>query len=127
MVCCHIYMYMYIYIYVYMRAQVQSPSAHISHILAKKLEPCCSKREVGKSIFPIMATFQFAEGSYFLQMPTQEGRQALVIFPPGEQSIKDIKHMYELQDEDDIPQLQSLKRVMLTSNGGFKCLLQSQY
>lgn len=58
-------------------------------------------------------------------MPTQGGRQALVIFPPGEQSLKDIRHMYELQAEEELPQVQYLKRVIVSGMGhdGFKCLL----
>jgi hypothetical protein len=73
-----------------------------------------------------MASYEIAPGSYFIQMPTQEGRQALVIFPPGPQSLSDIRHMYELQDEDDMPQIQSLKRILLSANGDCKCLLQQQ-
>lgn len=71
-----------------------------------------------------MASFQLDPGSYFIQMPTQEGRHALVIFPPGPQSLQDIRHMYELQDEENLPQIQSLKRTIVAGDGECRCLLK---
>lgn len=73
-----------------------------------------------------MGSYHIAPGSFFLQMPTQNGRQALVIFPPGAQSLEDIRHMYELQDGDELPPVQSLKRVLLSGpmgDEGCKCIL----
>jgi hypothetical protein len=90
------------------------------------LDSLCQSRKFGNSIFPSMSTLEIAQGSYFLQMDTQEGRQALVIFPPGSQSIKDIKHMKGLESEDEVgDELQALKRAILAGNGGCKFLLRS--
>ena len=70
------------------------------------------QRTFESSVFPAMSSYHIAVGSYFLQMPTQGGRQAIVIFPPGEQSLKDIRTMFELQDGDESTQVQSLKRIV---------------
>mmetsp|Transcript_12050 Transcript_12050/g.27894 ORF Transcript_12050/g.27894 Transcript_12050/m.27894 type:complete len:157 (+) Transcript_12050:924-1394(+) len=65
-------------------------------------------------------------GSYFLSMPTTEGRSALVVFPPGDESIKDIQHMI---GDDDIEieemNVKQLRRVLLV-DGGLGCQLFSQ-
>ena len=103
---------------------MQSPRIESSHHFARKLDSSCAGRETGKSIFPSMASFQLDPGSYFIQMPTQEGRHALVIFPPGPQSLQDIRHMYELQDEENLPQIQSLKRTIVAGDGECRCLLK---
>jgi hypothetical protein len=108
----------------YALVQVECSST-ISHTIGQALEHCCRRREFGTSIFPSMASHQIVQGSYFIQMPTQNGRHALVIFPPGSQSLEDIRHMYDLQEEDDFPPIQSLKRVITSVNGDCKCLLQS--
>lgn len=39
-----------------------------------------------------------AVGSFVISMPTQEGRNALVIFPPGEDSIRDIEYFRNGED-----------------------------
>jgi hypothetical protein len=39
-------------------------------------------------------------GSYLMIMPTQEGRQAIVIFPPCPESLRDIRFMIGICDED---------------------------
>jgi hypothetical protein len=50
-------------------------------------------REQG-SIFPTSSSSMvIPTGSLVLKMPTQLGRMAIVIFPPGEQSIEDINYM----------------------------------
>ena len=38
---------------------------------------------------------------HILQMPTQAGRQALVIFPPGSQSMEDIRYMLGQDNENE--------------------------
>jgi hypothetical protein len=82
------------------------------------------KNVASGSIFPVATTMVVAPGSYFLRMPTQDGRQALVVFPPGNQSLEDIRFMHELQEGDDLPQVQSLRRIVVNDGGGAKCLLQ---
>ena len=99
---------------------------HLSTHLSTLLDEFCQNRGFGKSVFPSTATFEIAHGSYFIQMSTQEGRQALVIFPPGTQSIEDIKYMKGLERDDELDdEIQTLKQSTITGNGGCKCLLQS--
>ena len=69
-----------------------------------------------KPIFPTLNSFHIPCGSFYLQMPTKDGRQAIVLFPPGEQSLEDIRDMYEVQEGDDLPNVQVLQRVVLTNN-----------
>eukprot|EP00980_Cylindrotheca_fusiformis_P013335 scaffold3399_cov117-Cylindrotheca_fusiformis.AAC.5 len=107
---------------------LQDDSRHMIAIntSAALLESLCHPRDYGKNIFPTATTMEVAAGSYFLQMETQEGRQALVIFPPGSQSIKDIKYMKGLELEDDVDDgIQTLKRTIVAGNGGCRFLLKS--
>ena len=72
-----------------------------------------------------------APGSYFMRMPSQGGREALVIFPPGEQSLQDIRYMLGLPDNNDNDDetsnnpsaLQSVKRISEMRDGGAKVSL----
>ena len=80
-------------------------------------------RKRGKSIFPTPTALSILPGSHFLQMPTQEGRHALVIFPPGEQSIKDIEYM--LPDDEEGPAIQIMQRITILEDGGGRFLLRS--
>lgn len=69
---------------------------------------------------------EIAPGSYFIQMPSQGGRHAWVVFEPGPESIQDIKYMRGLGEEDDTPEdIQKLKRALVVEKGGLNCLLQS--
>jgi len=95
----------------------------------RSLEILVHPRRLEKSIFPILNSFHISCGSFYLQMPTKDGRQAIVLFPPGEQSLEDIRHMYELQDGEELPNVQVLQRVVLTnkfrgSEGGCKFFLE---
>jgi hypothetical protein len=47
------------------------------------------------------STALIATGSFFMTMPTQEGRHAMVIFPPCPESLKDIRFMLGITDEDE--------------------------
>ena len=77
-----------------------------------------------------------APGSYFMRMPSQGGREALVIFPPGEQSLQDIRYMLGLPDNDNnddeannnppafpTNNIQSVKRISEMRDGGAKVSL----
>jgi hypothetical protein len=86
--------------------------------LGTSLEALVHPRGLEKSMFPTLRSYHIACGSFYLQMPTKDGRQAIVIFPPGEQSLEDIRHMYEVQDSDDLPNLQVLQRVVLNDCNG---------
>jgi len=70
-------------------------------------------------------------GSYFLTMPTQDGRKAIVIFPPEESSLADIWHMMAAAEQDDVvdeeeglrqgtapPGVQRLRNMKLSEDGG---------
>ena len=78
--------------------------------------------------FATSAAYFLAPGSFLLSMPTVEGsgRSAIVIFPPGEQSLNDIKHMLQKDtiDSDDVRQLH---RVQLLDGGGGCRLYSEQY
>ena len=65
---------------------------------------------------PAPDQLSIALGSYFLTMPTQDGRKAVVIFPPDESSLKDIQYMMGSGDDDELDCSQ------VTSNLGVKRL-----
>ena len=58
-------------------------------------------------------------------MPTVNGRQAIVIFPPGDQSLKDIEYMGESQGDDWKPHIHMFRRFVVTENGAAKFWLQA--
>jgi hypothetical protein len=76
--------------------------------------------------FAASAAYTLAPGSFLLSMPTVEGsgRSAIVIFPPGEQSLHDIKHMLQ-KDKIEGDDVRQLHRVQLSGNGG-GCRLYSE-
>ena len=77
-------------------------------------------------------TLSIALGSYFLTMPTQDGRKAIVIFPPEESSLQDIQFMMgsgeDAEGEDGCSQgtsnlgVQRLRHVSV-SGGSCKMML----
>ena len=78
-------------------------------------------------------SLSIALGSYFLTMPTQEGRKAIVIFPPEESSLKDIKFMMGPGDEleeggwsqtTSLPGVQRLRHAMVSQGGSCKMILK---
>lgn len=75
-------------------------------------------------VFPVSTTYTLALGSYFMSMPTQDGRKALVIFPPGSQSLIDIDYMMGTEDENDRPTVQTLRSVSVFPNGTCKLHLE---
>ena len=94
--------------------------------LGEALETWIHRRSIEKSIFLTVDSYKIALGSFFLPMPTRDGRQALVIFPPGETSLEDIRHMYELRGDEELPQVQTLRRVLLEgkmADEGCNCIL----
>ena len=58
-------------------------------------------------------------------MPTQEGRQAIVIFPPDPESIVDIRDMYGGSHKCEEPHIQSLQRFAVSVGGDGTFLLQA--
>lgn len=58
------------------------------------------------------SALQIAVGSYVVTVPTQEGREATVLFPPGKTSLSDIKYMMGAGvDNDDFQNWKSVCQV----------------
>jgi hypothetical protein len=74
--------------------------------------------------FPSPALISIDPGSYVLEMTTQEGRTAMVFFPPGPQSLQDIEYM--LGGTEEPPSIQTLMRVDPSPLGGIKCLMHKR-
>ena len=74
------------------------------------------------SILPSTTTSTITPGSYVLEMPTQDDRTAMVIFPPGPESLQDIHYMLGGMGDTQMT-AQLLKRAIATPGGGFKILL----
>lgn len=55
-----------------------------------------------------------APGSFVISMPTIDNRSALVVFPPGNQSLEDIKHMLRKDSLEGVTRLQQVR----LSDGG---------
>lgn len=83
---------------------VESLRAKVAHELLENLP----SRSAIRSLF-------VSQGSLILQMPTQEGRSAMVVFPPGDDSRRDIEFMLR-GAAVDIVQLEN----MSVSPGGFQ-------
>ena len=75
-----------------------------------------------RAVFSSGAILTIEPGSHFIHMPTRDGRQALVIFPPGQQSLTDIKYM---MDDEVQPEIKKLVRVTGSRSGAGKCFLHS--
>lgn len=73
---------------------------------------------VKASPFATSSTYIMAPGSYLLSMPTAEGsgRTALVIFPPGDQSLQDIKYMLQ-KDTIEHEHVRMLHQVKVSEDG----------
>eukprot|EP00934_Nitzschia_sp_Nitz4_P000612 Nitzschia sp. Nitz4//scaffold29_size155292//40932//43893//NITZ4_002646-RA/size155292-augustus-gene-0.223-mRNA-1//-1//CDS//3329546412//612//frame0 len=95
-----------------------------SFVSIESLDRQIVSRDGDKALFPSLTAYHIVPGSYFLQMPTNEGRTALVVFPPGEASLQDIKVMYEVQAGES-PPIQCLQRMETsrTLDGSCKCIV----
>jgi hypothetical protein len=80
---------------------------------------------MNESMLPASGSFTIPPGSYFMTMPTQDGRQAIVVFPPDEQSLEDIDFMLGMDDENEKPKVQKLHKTVISQNGGCKLFLRS--
>jgi hypothetical protein len=83
-----------------------------------------SEKTVLTNILPSTTTSTITPGSYILEMPTQDDRTAMVIFPPGPDSLEDIRYMIGGMGGQQFP-TKILKRAISRPGGGFKILLQS--
>ena len=90
----------------------------------RKLTKLISRSTAKKDLFGGCKETPIAAGSYLVTMPTTEGRSALVIFPPGRQSIEDVKFMLGDQPTDSVHVMQ-LQRVALASCGAQGCRMFS--
>lgn len=77
-----------------------------------------------KRVFPSSSSFSVSVGSYFISMPTQAGRKAVVIFPPDEESLKDIHCMLAGGDFNEKPHVQTVRHTCTMPNGECKLFLQ---
>jgi hypothetical protein len=90
--------------------------------LSRPLSTRCSEG----SIFPTSGSLTIAQGSYCMTMPTQDGRKAIVIFPPGQDSLEDISFMLGMDEDDDKrPTVQTLHKTVVSEDGTCKLLLRS--
>lgn len=89
--------------------------------LLSHLSPARSKSE--GDFFPSPASASILPGSYVLEMPTQGGRTAQVIFPPGVQSMVDIKYMLGATSDDATSSLHAIKRFVVLPSGSLQCLM----
>jgi hypothetical protein len=95
-------------------------------ICSTSIQSICTASNKSR-IIPALESLLVEPGSYLMTMPTQEGRKAIVIFPPDESSLKDIRYMLGEDTEDDngenIPAVQRLHHVLL-SQGSCRMLLK---
>ncbi|KAL3908588.1 MAG: hypothetical protein SGILL_008428 [Bacillariaceae sp.] len=105
------------------RGKTEKDSITIADHSEKQLQRFFGPRKrVGSGFFPEATSFSITNGSYVLEMTTQEGRTATVIFPPGVESLNDIEYMMGGAPSDT--PVHTLKRIVTSSNGGATCLLQ---
>lgn len=88
--------------------------------MAEALTPLIPTPDRRRSALPTtQSDLTILPGSYIMNMPTREGRSAIVIFPPSDESMGDIKNML---GEDETGEsgyaFCSLQRVILTGKGG---------
>jgi hypothetical protein len=73
-----------------------------AYVASHSRPPLTSRPTRNVPLFPSkVQSYTIPIGSYCMTMPTQEGRKALVIFPPGNDSLQDIRSMLGLDDGDD--------------------------
>jgi hypothetical protein len=94
-------------------AHTEAESGQAQDACAHRLSRLIMSVPVKNSPLATSTTNTLAIGSFLLNMPTMEdsGRSALVIFPPGEQSLEDIKHMLQKDsiDGEDVRVLQQVR------------------
>jgi len=101
---------------------VEKDSVVVAYHISRELEQCCClRKELGKSIFPTTAEMTVAPGSYVVEMKTQDGRTAMVIFRPVPESLDDIEYM--LAGAEDLPTVHTVRRIVATPSGNAKCFL----
>ena len=70
---------------------LSSVSAYMELHLHSNMFPC--ERRFSDAVAPKISNCLISPGSFVLSMPTQDGRQAIVIFPPERDSLQDIEYM----------------------------------
>jgi len=71
-------------------------------------------------LLPVSNSYHIPSGSFLLSMPTQGGRSAVVIFPPGDQSLVDIQYMLGNKEQA----VKKVHRTVALGDGSCKLLLQ---
>ncbi len=77
--------------------------------LLQKLIP----KRIGTDVFPTSTAFLIPAGSYFMMLPTREGRKAVAIFPPTQESLEDIDAVLG----PDEAKVLKLRRAISVGNG----------
>ncbi|KAL3913170.1 MAG: hypothetical protein SGILL_006595, partial [Bacillariaceae sp.] len=104
--------------------EVENDSILITGYIDKQLHQFCSPRKQrGHDFFPEPSSFAIECGSYVLEMATQEGRKAKVIFPPGLESLGDIEYMIGASGETT--PIHTVKRFVMSSSGEVGGLLHT--
>ena len=93
------------------------------HKCAQILSPLVSTLPPRNSLFVGCTKVAIVPGSYLLSMPTQNGRSALVIFPPGEQSLDDIDMMLGDEGREGKDVLELHRASVVDGDDGFGCNL----
>ena len=78
-----------------------------------------SEKKFIKDILPSSTTITIKSESYIIEMPTQDGRTATVIFRPGLESLKDIRYMMSGGGDDQFL-TKTLKRSIVSAGGSVK-------
>ena len=69
------------------------------------------------SLFPTRNTLQIVEGCYIVQMPTVDGRSAMVVFPPDPSSLSDIQYMMSSDETNDERIVHKIRRIVALDGG----------
>ena len=90
-----------------------------------KTVPRLNRRRSSMLVAP--HSISVASGSLIMHMPTQEGRSALVIFPPGEQSLDDIHFMLGVDPDvgdTEKPDVLEVRGAVLAKDGACRLLVR---
>lgn len=79
-----------------------------------------------RKFFTVSESKVISSGSYLMTMATQGGRQAIVIFPPGPQSLVEITYMLGGEAAEQQPDVLTVERAVALPDGSCKLFLQGK-
>jgi hypothetical protein len=85
---------------------------------SKHVHQLSARQHLSDVIMPPISSFNIPAGSFIISMPIQDGRNARVIFPPGPQSLNDIK-LINGDDDASAPKIK-IQRVVTQQDGSLK-------